>query len=378
MHYPFKKIAIAMSGGVDSSVAAALLKDQGYEVAGFTIKTWDCDDPSAVKAGTKTCCSNDDVNDARAVANKIGIPFYVVDAEQVFQEKVVKPFEEEYSLGRTPIPCTNCNEYIKWGYLYEQVRKLGFEAVATGHFAKLGFDENTNRHFIIQGDDALRDQSFFLFSVPQENLKNTVFPVGDLTKEEVRKIAERYDLSTADKPGSMDICFVKGGSYADKIKVNMSDHEGEVWHVDGRLLGAHQGLFRYTIGQRKGLGIADKEPLYVTKIDKDNKRIFLGPEEALLQSELLASHLTWGRLDQLNEYQPFYAKIRYRQTPQPCVAKVLANGQLHVKFNEPVRAITPGQAVVLYDSESAVCLGGWIINHIEPKASVLLDIKADA
>jgi tRNA-uridine 2-sulfurtransferase len=352
------RVIVGMSGGVDSSAAAALLLEQGYEVVGVTLKLWPQD---CVNRAEDKCCGPQAVMDARAVSHKLDIPYYLVDDAEEFQKQVIQYFAAEYKAGRTPNPCVMCNEKLKFGTLISRARKLGAEKVATGHFARVEFDEATGRYFLKRGRDPRKDQSYFLFSLKQEQLARTIFPLGDLTKHDTREIARDCQLKTADKEESMEICFVPDkdyGKFLQDAKL-VQKHRGEIVDRDGRVLGHHDGIEFYTIGQRKGLGIAATRPLYVLDLDARNNRVVVGDESLLEKDELTVERCNWIPFEEPPMTLEAMAKIRYNHPGTAATITPSSNGAARVKLHTPQRAITPGQACVFYQDE-LVLGGGWI------------------
>lgn len=351
-----KRILVAMSGGVDSSVTAALLKDQGHEVTGVSLQLYER--PESVLPGGKTCCSLTDVMDAARVAKRIGIPFEVIDLRKRFQELVIDDFMTEYAAGRTPNPCARCNERIKFGILLEMTSSLGADYLATGHYARIEPDA-AGRYQLLKGDDPAKDQSYFLFGMNQEQLSRTLFPVGNMEKRETRELAAKFNLPVAQKHESQEICFIPDNDYVRFLQESgIAPSPGDIVDRSGRKLGSHDGIHNYTVGQRRGLGIAWPEPLYVTAIEKESSRVVVGPRPELEVGGLLAAQTTWTDRPLSG---PFHGacRIRYRQKPVPCTAELGEDGVLKVQFAEPQQAVTPGQAVVLYDGDRVVG-GGWI------------------
>lgn len=353
-----KKALIAMSGGVDSSVAAKLIKDNGFECSGCTLKLYNNEDTGTEK--TRTCCSLDDIEDARSVAYKLGIPFYVFNFTDVFRQTVIKKFIENYELGITPNPCIDCNRYIKFDKLYERAKILGYEYVVTGHYARI---EKLNGKFILKKAlDNTKDQSYVLYSMNQEQLAHTLFPLGSLHKSEVRELAEKYGFVNSKKPDSQDICFVQNGDYASVIKLHTQKDYPTGNFVDkyGNILGQHKGIIHYTVGQRKGLGISSNKPLYVCKILKNSGDIILGSNEDLFTREVNVKDFHMISGDTLQSALHCKIKIRYRQTEQDALVTPTGEDSIHIRFDIPQRAVTSGQAAVLYDGDTVIG-GGTII-----------------
>jgi tRNA-specific 2-thiouridylase len=362
-----KRILVAMSGGVDSSVAAALLKEQGHEVIGVTMQLWDYSkNESSCDPGAKfdSCCSHDDVADAREVADKIGIPFYVMDYQEDFQTNVVDYFTTEYLRGRTPNPCVACNTFLKFDHLLERAVRLGCDAVATGHYARIDYCPESNEYRLLKGVDSQKDQSYFLYSMTQERLSRIVFPLGAMTKSEVRAHAERFGLVNARKKESMEICFIPNNDYAAFIEKHADRSrivKGEICHENGAVLGQHDGIHKFTVGQRKGIGIVSDKPLYVTRIEHESGKVFVGEEEFLLRSGFTFDKFHLVRKVDVN--QPFEVRIRYRS--QPVEGRVLQQfeaGTTEMEFSFPQRSVTPGQIAVLYRGDEV--LGGGFIQRV--------------
>lgn len=353
------RVVVAMSGGVDSSVAAAALVEAGHEVIGLSMQLYD-QRPGGVES-FGSCCSLDDLQDARRVAHALGIPHYIVNFQEQFEATVVRNFVAEYAAGRTPIPCVHCNADLKFAHLVE--RAAGFEAaaVATGHYARVRFDEESRKYQLLRGADTEKDQSYFLFSLTQDQLARALFPVGHLTKPEVRRIAERLQLTVAAKPDSHEICFVPDGDAAGFVERRMGDatSDGDIVTSDGAVVGRHRGVHRYTVGQRKGLGLSTPAPMYVLRLEPAEQRIVVGSREALGQRELTASEVNWISGEAPPESRRLTARIRHRHADAPGVVSLDDAGRVRFVFEEPQLAITPGQAVVFYDGEIVVG-GGWI------------------
>jgi tRNA-uridine 2-sulfurtransferase len=354
-----KKIAVAMSGGVDSSLAAALLKKSGYDVVGITIKTWPKEECGS--SFGRACCSLESITRARAVAGQLGIPYYVVDFSADFKKEVIEYFCSEYLKGMTPNPCVVCNEKIKFGRLLDKASSLGAGFLATGHFANVEYDKKSGRFLLKEGKDKLKDQSYFLFALSQDQLKRTVFPLGGYTKARVRAMSKKMKLHSYDAASSQDVCFVRDAQYAEYIrkKSGMEIKEGEIVDKDGAVLGRHKGIPFYTIGQRRGLGIAHREPLYVTSIDIKKNRIVVGPKKEVLKKSLIAGKLNWIAVEGLEGPLRVTARIRYNHKKAKVLVSALGNNSVRVDFDEHQAAPTPGQAVVFYNKDMVVG-GGWI------------------
>lgn len=348
-----ERVVVAMSGGVDSSTAACLLAKQGYEVIGISMKL-----PNTGEVSESGCCGILGIDDARKVAQRIGIPFYALNYEKEFESKVIDYFCREYVCGRTPNPCIICNETVKLGSLLNKAGSLGADYIATGHYARLV--HNGKRHLLKKGKDKKKDQSYFLFSLSQKQLKHIRFPLGDYTKEEVRKLAKKFGLKVHDKPASQEICFVST-NYHEFLKTRITANgfqSGLIVDTGGKVLGEHKGIAFYTIGQRKGIG-AHKKPLYVVEIDRENNTVIIGEEEKLFKSELEASGVNWSSLEEPSEPLKVKARIRYRHKEQGALVTPLGGGKVKVRFDKAQRAVTPGQAVVFYDGDTVIG-GGWI------------------
>lgn len=354
------KAVIAMSGGVDSSVAAYLIKQQGYDAVGITLKLFGNDDIGIERE--KTCCSLEDIEDARSVANKLGIPYYVFNFSDRFKENVIDRFVNAYSSGATPNPCIDCNRFIKFEYLMLRAKQLGFDHVVTGHYAVTEYNSDNGRYFLKKAADETKDQSYVLYSLTQEQLLRTLFPLGCLRKSEVRMIAEENGFINAHKHESQDICFVRNGDYAAFIEqyTGKNFEPGNFVSKKGEVLGRHKGIIRYTVGQHKGLGISSSEPYYVCEIMPDENRIVLGTDEELYSKTIDAVKINLISCDSIQNQVKLKAKIRYRQKEQNAVVEQTDDDKLHIEFETPQRAITKGQSVVLYDGDYVV--GGGIIS----------------
>jgi tRNA-uridine 2-sulfurtransferase len=350
------RIVVAMSGGVDSSVAAALLAEQGHDVIGLSMQLYDQRGQHAFGG----CCTLDDLHDARRVAHAVGFPHYIVNFEQQFEETVIANFVREYAAGRTPLPCTHCNSDLKFSTLLDRARGLGAEQVATGHYARVARGAD-GRWRLLRSADADKDQSYFLFSLTQEQLARAVFPVGTLTKPEVRDQARRLGLAVADKPDSQEICFVPDGDYASFVarKEPGVARGGAIVDERGQTLGQHAGVHRFTVGQRKGLGVSGPAPLYVLKIEAGSGTVTVGPRGSLDRATLNASSVNWVAGEAPGGWLRAAAQIRHRHRPAPGRVRALPGGRAELVFDTPQPAITPGQAVVFYDREE-VLGGGWI------------------
>ena len=347
-----------MSGGVDSSVAAALLAEAGHEVIGLSMQLYD---QSGGESGYGSCCSLDDLYDAGRVARRLNFPHYIVNFEQEFQRTVVSNFVDEYISGRTPIPCAHCNSDLKFATLLDRSLAYGAEVVATGHYARISIDPGTGRHVLRRGLDPAKDQSYFLFSLTQEQLSRASFPIGNLSKDEVRDIARRLGLAVAEKPDSQEICFVPDRDYAAFIEKRTGnlDGVGAIVNQAGAVLGRHGGVHRFTVGQRKGLGIAAAEPMYVLQLRPAEKTVVVGPRPELERTALTASRVNWIAGSPPAGPVHVTAQIRHRHQPAPAIVRALDDARAAVEFDAPVMAITPGQAVVFY-SDTVVIGGGWI------------------
>lgn len=347
-----------MSGGVDSSAAAALLLEQGYEVIGVTLKLWPQD---CVNRAEDKCCGPQAVMDARAVCQRLQIPYYLVDEAEEFQRLVIEYFAAEYKAGRTPNPCVMCNEHLKFGNLLRKARALGAEYVATGHYARVRWEEGAGRHLLLRGRDLRKDQSYFLFSLRQEQLGQVLFPLGEQSKAETRAAARERQLKTAGKEESMEICFVPDRDYGKFLRAAglVQPHRGEIVDLAGRKLGEHEGIEFYTIGQRKGLRVSHPTPLYVVDLDAARNRVVVGGAEALERRELTVERCNWIAWARPPERMEVTAKIRYNHAGAAAVVEAGEDGTARVSFAAPQRAITPGQACVFYQGEVVVG-GGWI------------------
>lgn len=357
------RIIVAMSGGVDSSVAAALLKEQGYDVIGVSLKLWDYDEADRKLAG-KTCCSLDDIADAKDVCDTLGIPFYAFNHKEEFKKSVIEPFVEEYRNGRTPNPCVLCNQHIKFDVLLREAEKMGATYLATGHYAQIEKDEN-GVHHLKKGKDTNKDQSYVLFHLKQDELKRVLFPLGAYTKSEIREIAKKYQLITHDKKESMEICFIPNNDHASFIEKNYPGKKrdsGNYVDEQGNVLGRHRGIEAYTIGQRKGLGIGFGERMYVAQIRPETDEVVLAHDSDLYFKGVIGEKFHFLQKLQKKTYG---AKLRYQKTEieSEVVEYDGKNGEIELKFHKEARAVTPGQALVLYDGDEVVG-GGWIRQSI--------------
>ena len=371
-------IAVAMSGGVDSSAVAALLHAQGHPLVGLTLQLWnqrrlaanyaDLGLPETVPQGR--CCSIDDVYDARHVAEHLGIPYYLVNAQDRFEAEVVKPFVSEYLAGRTPIPCTLCNNHLKFDQLLLTARQIGAERIATGHYARNRYDEARGRWILSRPADRSKDQTYFLFGLTQDQLSRTLFPLGEMQKPAVRTMAADHGLDLAQKPDSQEICFIPGGSYQSFLTAYLAEQGSEIPDSSGELVstlpsgeseivGRHSGIHAFTVGQRKGLGISSPDPLYVLKIHPDSHKVEVGTDDQLLSTRLTANRLNWVSIPEPTEPIRVTIKIRHRHEPAPATLRVTGPDTIEAIFDEPQRAITPGQSAVFYQDDE-VAGGGWI------------------
>jgi tRNA-specific 2-thiouridylase len=366
----YNTIAVAMSGGVDSSTVAAMLHAEGYNVVGLTMQLWNqrrlAGHEGMPEHVQGRCCSLDDVYDARRVAETIGIPYYVINHEDRFERDVVRPFVQEYLSGRTPIPCSLCNNHLKFDQLLTVAQQIGADAVATGHYARVEFDTGRDRWLLKRPTDRAKDQTYFLFGLTQEQLSRTLFPLGGMSKPEVRELARKYGLALAEKPDSQEICFVPGGDYKKFLDAYLAeqgdalpDTAGELVTTDGRVIGEHSGIHNFTVGQRKGLGVATGSPLYVLQIKGDAHQVVVGEQENLYSRTLLAKRANLISVADLSEPVRVTVKIRHRHEPAPAMIEKTGANEILVTFDEPQRAITPGQAAVFYDGDVVVG-GGWI------------------
>ena len=362
-------IAVAMSGGVDSSTVAAMLRAEGHALVGLTMQLWN-QKRLAGKNGmteevTGRCCSLDDVYDARRVAERLEIPYYVVNHERRFEQDVVKPFVAEYLSGRTPIPCSLCNSHIKFADFLREAQQIGADKIATGHYARVGYDEGRGRWVLLRPKDKAKDQTYFLFGLTQEMLARTLFPLGELTKPEVRAKAEEYGLAVAEKPDSQEICFVPNGDYKQFLDAylaeqgeSLPDTAGELVSASGEVMGRHEGIHNFTVGQRKGLGVATGSPLYVIELRGDKKQVVVGGSEDLYSKTMVVRRLNWIAIEDLR--QPMRVTVKIRNRHEPAAATIAPDGDaVRVEFDETQRAITPGQAAVFYEGDVVVG-GGWI------------------
>jgi tRNA-uridine 2-sulfurtransferase len=363
-------IAVAMSGGVDSSTVAAMLRADGHDVIGLTMQLWNqrrlAGHEGMPESVQGRCCSLDDVYDARRVAQQIGIPYYVVNHEERFERDVVRPFVEEYLSGRTPIPCSLCNNHLKFDQLLIVAQQIGAERVATGHYARVAYDETRVRWLLKRPADHSKDQTYFLFGLTQEQLSRTLFPLGDMTKPQVRELAAKHGLAIAEKPDSQEICFVPGGDYKRFIDAYLAeqgerlpDTAGDLVTTSGEVIGEHAGIHNFTVGQRKGLGVATGSPLYVIQISGASKQVVVGGDEHLYSRTLRAKRVNLIAVDELREPMRVAVKIRHRHEPAPALIEKAGDDEILVTFDQPQRAVTPGQAAVFYD-EDVVVGGGWI------------------
>ena len=354
-----KQVVVGMSGGVDSSVAAYLLKQQGYHVIGVTMQIWQEEDACTVEQ-EGGCCGLSAVEDARRVASQIGIPYYVINFRKEFQENVIDYFVKEYRQGRTPNPCIACNRYVKWESLLQKSLAIGADYIATGHYARLHKFPN-GRYTIRRSGAARKDQTYALYNLTQQQLQHTLFPIGEYEKSRIREIAEEAGLQVAHKPDSQEICFVPDGDYASFIEreTGVTEPTGNFVSPDGKILGQHKGISHYTVGQRKGLGIAFGEPVFVTEIRSETNEVVLGTGKDVFTSQLIADTLNCMAVDHFEKGQQVIAKIRYNHEGAPAVITEVGEDRMMLTFDKPVRAVTPGQAVVLYDGENV--LGGGTI-----------------
>jgi tRNA-uridine 2-sulfurtransferase len=366
------KIAVAMSGGVDSSAAAAILKAEGHELVGFTMQLWNQRRGLSVDENGEPlpsrCCSLDDVYDARRVAEELGFPFYVLNLERDFERDVVQPFVTSYLNGETPIPCVACNSRLKFASLDRLAVSLGCEKVATGHYARVEYDKEANRYRLLRGRNLQKDQSYFLWELTQAQLSRSLFPLGEMSKPEVREVARTSQLAVAEKAESQEICFVPDGDYAGFIdryleaegETDRLPGQGEITNAQGEVLNEHRGIHRYTIGQRRGIGISSERPLYVISIDAEKNRVVVGSQDELLREEFTAAGVNWVAFDEPSAPVRAEVRVRYRHTAQPATITPHGDGRVHVVFDEAQRAITPGQATVFYRGNEVVG-GGWIV-----------------
>jgi tRNA-specific 2-thiouridylase len=370
-------IAVAMSGGVDSSTVAAMLRAEGYTLVGLTLQLWNqrrlAGRPGMPETTEGRCCSLDDVYDARRVAEQLGIPYYVVNQQERFEQDVVRPFVQEYLGGRTPVPCTLCNNHLKFAQLLETALQIGAERIATGHYARNEYDPARGRWILKRPADASKDQTYFLFGLTQDQLRRTLFPLGNYRKPDVREIAREQGLALANKPDSQEICFIPGGDYKVFLDAYLADRgetipdtRGELVTTAGEVVGRHEGIHNFTVGQRKGLGLGSAtqsgngSPFYVLAIDGAQKRVVVGSGEELMSPRLRANRLNWISIPDLEGSRRVQVKIRHRHEPAWATLARTGDDEVEAIFETPQRAVTPGQAAVFYDGDEVVG-GGWIV-----------------